>query len=127
MNSLLRNCGLAALVVSATCLTLTTAEAGGRRNCYHNSNQSYYAAPATTAYAAPAMVTTTDGRQRYQSTYQAPAMPANTYYGSGNGYYQAPANNYVYGSGHLGGGMPLNFQNRSFHDQWDAGRKIRGW
>ncbi len=126
MNSLLRNCGLAALVVSATCLSLTTAEAGGRRNCYQYSNQSYYA-PATT-YAAPApAVATTDGRQRYQSAYQAPAMPADTYYGSGNGYYQAPANNYVYGSGHLGGGMPLNFQNRTFHDQWDAGRKIRGW
>lgn len=127
MNSLLRNCGLAALVVSATCLSLTTAEAGGRRNCNYYSNQSYYA-PAATTYAAPApAVATTDGRQRYQSAYQAPAMSGNTYYAPGNGYYQAPANNFVYGSGHLGGGIPLNFQNRSFHDQWDAGRKIRGW
>lgn len=124
MNSLLRNCGLAALAVSATCLSLASAEAGGRRNYNCYSNQSYYTAPA---YAAPAVATTTDGRQRYQSAYQAPAMPANTYYGPGNGYYTAPANNFLYGSGHAGGGIPLNFQNRSFHDQWDAGRKIRGY
>ena len=109
MKSLLKTCGLAALVLCGICLSLTDAEAGGRRRgCY---SQSYYA-PAATAY-------TTDGHQRYQSAYQAPA--------NGNYYYEAPANNYLYGSGHYGGGIPLNFQDRSFRDQWDAGRKIRGY
>ena len=117
MKSLLKTCGLAAFVLSGICFSLTDAEAGGRRRgCY---SQSYYAPAAT--YAAPATAYTTDGHQRYQSAYQAPA-----YSNSGN-YYQAPANNYLYGSGHYGGGIPLNFQDRNFRDQWDAGRKIRGY
>lgn len=122
MNSLLRNCGLAALIVSAAGVSVTTAEAGGRRNCCCQSN---YYAPATTTYAAPAPATasTTDGHQRYQSAYQAPEY-APVY---DNSYYQAPPNNFLYGSAHYGYGIPLNFQQRSFHDQWDAGRKIRGY
>ncbi|MES2790641.1 MAG: hypothetical protein V4719_13605 [Planctomycetota bacterium] len=117
MSSLLRNCGAAALVLSAACLSLSQAEAGGRRsacNC-----QQYYAAPAATTYVAPAPapVAATDGRQRYQSAYQAPAtnMPAPAVYA-------APADNYYY----YGSNQPLRFQDRTFHDQWDAGRKIRG-
>ena len=128
MNSLLRTCGLAALAMGATCLTLSSAEAGGRRYCGCQQYQPnyYYTAPTT---AAPATAATTDGHQRYQSAYQAPATTyySNDGYNSNNGYYSAPANSFLYGSAHYGGGIPLNFQERSFHDQWDAGRKIRGY
>jgi hypothetical protein len=128
MNSLLRTCGLAAMAVGVTCLTLGTAEAGGRRYCGCQQYQPNYYYTAPTTYAAPATAATTDGHQRYQSAYQAPATTySNDGYHSNNGYYSAPANNFYYGSAHYGNGIPLNFQERSFHDQWDAGRKIRGY
>lgn len=130
MNSVLRTCGLAALTVGVTCLAWGTAEAGGRRyyGCQQYQSNYYYTAPVTTTYGAPATAATTDGRQRYQSAYQAPTYATvNDGYYSNNGYYSAPPNNYLYGSGHYGGGIPLQFQDRTFHDQWDAGRKIRGY
>ena len=106
MKSLLKSCGLAALMIGATGLFVADAEAGRRREAC--CCQSYNAAPATAVVG-----TTTEGHQRYQSAYQAPSY--------------MPANNYVSGPTHYSSGIPLNFQERSFHDQWDAGRKIRGY
>lgn len=116
MNKQLRACGLAALVMSAMCLSLSEADAGGRRQACHC--QSYYGAPtanySTTAPAATTADAVTEGRQRYQSAYQAPA-PATHYY--------APEPAYYYGSSVQ---QKIPFQDQTFQQQLDAGRKIRG-
>ncbi len=75
-SSLVKICGFGGLVLCATCLSWSEAQASGRR---HHCHCQQYVAPTTTAVApAPAMANT-GSTTRYQSAYQSPA-PVQTYY-----------------------------------------------
>ena len=67
---------------------------------------------------APAM-TATNGTQRYQSAYQAPVNAVgNTFYApSRRAYNEYDSIDFA----------PIRFQDRTFSNQWDAGRKTRGY
>lgn len=113
-------------------MSWSEAHAGGRRwGC--NNQLVYYAPAANSAWApapgnwAPAPVvtntTTVDGRQRYQSGYQAPvAAPAPVYVAPAQRYYDEP--NYYDPASQPD--RPIHFQDRSSDDQNRADRKIRG-
>lgn len=88
MNRLLRTCGWGALLISAVCVA-SQAEAGGRRWCNYQSNSYYpaYYSDVATAPVAVGSTVTTDGRQRYQSGYQAPATAAPVYVAPARAYH----------------------------------------
>ena len=130
MKSILRTSGIVSLVACAVTLAVPEAQAGWRRNCHcQPSYQTAYAAPAMTYSNAPVVADTAvnpDGRQRYQSAYQAPAPVNNTY----APVYAAPARVY-YGpsydnSNAIDAYRPLHFEDRTFQQQTSANRKIRG-
>lgn len=136
MNRILRTTGLVALVACAAGVSISEAQAGGRRHCHC---QQMTVAPAMSySSTAPAVVysngvasngaaphVSADGRERYQSAYQAPVAqtapvyvaPAPVYYG--NNYYR---DNTYYGPEY----RPQHFQDRTFQQQNSADRKIRG-
>ncbi len=118
MNGLFRTCGWA-VVACATCLSLSEAQAGGHRcGCrYH-----LYATPTMSCSPTPVVAdsnATTDGRQRYQSAYQAPAGAP------GTPVYVAPAQPYYYYNNY-NNSQAVRFQDRPFEEQIRADRKIRG-
>ncbi len=82
MSKLLKISGIA-LAVFAVSWSLTEAQAGGRRRARYC--QPSYLAPVTT-YSATAAA---DGRQRYQSAYQAPNGAVQNYY-----YHNTPSPSY---------------------------------
>jgi len=95
---LLKLCGMSALVVCATCLSLSEAQAGGRRWTY-SYQPTYYYQPGYTVQTYPTYSTpayrysaapvysnapgyvnnNVNGRVRYQSAYQAPVNSAPVY------------------------------------------------
>ncbi len=136
MKNVLRISGITFAVLVAS-WSWSEAQAGRHRggaSCEH-----VYASPAPTYSASwytysstsPAPVVAdsnqVNGRQRYQSAYQAPAAPnTNVYYApvQSNTYYNGYNNslNEYNSNGH----STPRFMDRSFEEQFSADRKIRG-
>lgn len=110
MQTLRKLSGTVALLLCATCLATSQAEAGWRRWGCSNQSGYYYVSPtyySNNVMVAPGVpVDSTagiDGRQRYQSAYQSPAVAPNGlvyvapayngpgYYSQGNYYSRNPA------------------------------------
>jgi len=176
MNSILRTCGFLALAACATCLSVSDAQAGGRRWAYQDYPGYYgYSQPVYYGYQqpmyygsnygptytywnganwstapsnwAPAPVVansnvTVNGRQRYQSGYQAPATVVSPAVTPAPIVNTAPVIVVDPARGPIppGGAAPedafynpvgapnhaLHFENRSFEEQNRADRKQRG-